>query len=156
MLIFTLAISLDHFQFTLIHGPNILSSYAILFFMASDFAFITRNIYNWVLLPLWPSRFVSSVSTCLLLFSSSILGTYQPGEFILQCYRNWLWVKLGLALVGKVMLSKSLIQFSADGWGCVPVTLTASETTCLISQLPQEKILVFFFGFSFVLLFCWF
>ena len=28
--------------------------------------------------------------------------------------------KLGLALVGKVMLSKSLTQFSADGWGCVP------------------------------------
>ena len=28
--------------------------------------------------------------------------------------------KLGLALVGKDMLSKSLIQFSADEWGCVP------------------------------------
>ena len=26
--------------------------------------------------------------------------------------------KLGLALVGKAMFSKSLIQFSADGWGC--------------------------------------
>ena len=25
-----------------------------------------------------------------------------------------------LALVGKAMLSKSLIQFSAVGWGCVP------------------------------------
>jgi len=34
--------------------------------------------------------------------------------------RDWLWGKLGLALVGKAMLSKSLIQFSADGWGCVP------------------------------------
>ena len=29
--------------------------------------------------------------------------------------RDWLWVKLGLALVGKAMLSKSLIQFSSDG-----------------------------------------
>ena len=29
--------------------------------------------------------------------------------------RDWLWGKLGLALVGKAMLSKSLIQFSADG-----------------------------------------
>ena len=34
--------------------------------------------------------------------------------------RDWLWVKLGLALVDKAMLSKSLIQFSADGRGCVP------------------------------------
>ena len=29
--------------------------------------------------------------------------------------RDWLWGKLGLALVGKAMLNKSLIQFSADG-----------------------------------------
>ena len=28
--------------------------------------------------------------------------------------------KLGLTVVGEAMLSKSLIQFSADGWGCVP------------------------------------
>ena len=30
-------------------------------------------------------------------------------------WRDWLWVKLGLALMGKAMLSKSLIQSSADG-----------------------------------------
>ena len=34
--------------------------------------------------------------------------------------RDWLWGKLGLVLVGKAMLSKSLIRFSADGWGCLP------------------------------------
>ena len=34
--------------------------------------------------------------------------------------RDWLLEKLGLALVGGAMLSKSLIQLSADGWGCVP------------------------------------
>ena len=34
---FTLAISFDHFQFALIHGPNIPGSYAILLFTASDF-----------------------------------------------------------------------------------------------------------------------
>ena len=39
--------------------------------------------------------------------------------------RNWLCRKLGLVLVGKAMLSKYLIQFSADGWGCVP-TLNCS------------------------------
>ena len=37
--------------------------------------------------------------------------------------KDWLWVKLGLALVGRGMLSKSLIQFSAEGWGCVPSLL---------------------------------
>ena len=35
-------------------------------------------------------------------------------------WRDQLWGKLGLALVGRAMLSKSLIQFSADGWACVP------------------------------------
>ena len=33
--------------------------------------------------------------------------------------RDWLWVKLGLALVGRAMLSKSSIQLSADEQGCV-------------------------------------
>ena len=31
--------------------------------------------------------------------------------------------KLGLFLVDKAMLSKSLIQFSVDGWDCVPSLL---------------------------------
>ena len=31
--------------------------------------------------------------------------------------RDWLWGTQGLVLVG--MLSKSLVQFPAYGWGCV-------------------------------------
>ena len=31
--------------------------------------------------------------------------------------------KLGLVLMGGAMHSKSLIQFSVDGWGCVPSLL---------------------------------
>ena len=31
--------------------------------------------------------------------------------------------KLDLVLMGGAMLSKSLIQFSVDGWGCVPSLL---------------------------------
>ena len=31
--------------------------------------------------------------------------------------------KLGLVLMGRVMFSKSLIQFSIDGWVCVPSLL---------------------------------
>ena len=37
--------------------------------------------------------------------------------------RDWLWGKLGIALVVRAMLSKSLIQFSVDGWGWVPSLL---------------------------------
>jgi len=33
--------------------------------------------------------------------------------------RDWLWENLGLALTGRAMLSKSLIQFAVDRWGCV-------------------------------------
>ena len=33
------------------------------------------------------------------------------------------WGKLGLVLMGRAMLSKSLILFSIDGWGCVPSLL---------------------------------
>ena len=82
---FSLFIScLDHFQFALIHGPNILGSYAILLFTASDFTSITSHIHNWVLFLLWLHLFILSgvISS---LISNSILGTYQPGEFILQC-----------------------------------------------------------------------
>ena len=32
----------------------------------------------------------------------------------------FLWGKLGLALVGKAMISKSLIQLFDDGWGYGP------------------------------------
>ena len=34
--------------------------------------------------------------------------------------RDWWWEKLGLALVGKALLSKALIQLSADEWGWAP------------------------------------
>ena len=37
--------------------------------------------------------------------------------------RDWLRGKLGLVLIGRAMLSKSLIQFSADGRSCVPSLL---------------------------------
>ena len=36
---------------------------------------------------------------------------------------DWQCEKLGLALMGRALLSKALIQSSADGWGCVPSLL---------------------------------
>ena len=46
------------------------------------------------------------------------------GLWTLPDGRDWLQGKLGLALVGKGMLSKSLIQLSVDGWSCVPSLLS--------------------------------
>ena len=74
----------DHFQFALIHGPNIPGSYAILLFTASNLTSETSPIHNWVLFLLWLHLFILS-GVISPLISSSILGTYQPGEFIFQC-----------------------------------------------------------------------
>ena len=98
MLTFTLAIScvttetaahqaptspLDYFQFALIHGPDIPGSYAILLFTTSDLASITSHIHSWILFLLWLHPFLLS-GVISPLISSSILGTYQPGEFTFQ------------------------------------------------------------------------
>ena len=37
--------------------------------------------------------------------------------------------KLGLVLMGRAMLSKSLIQFSVDAWGCIPHLLFTWDQT---------------------------
>ena len=63
---------------------NIPGSYAILFFIASDFTSITSHIHNWVLFSLWLHPFILS-GVISPLFSSSIWGIYRPGEFIFQC-----------------------------------------------------------------------
>ena len=38
--------------------------------------------------------------------------------------------KLGFVLMGRAMLSKSLIQVSIDGWGCVPSLLFDLRSNC--------------------------
>ena len=58
MSMFALAISFDHFQFALIHGPNIPGSYAILLSTALDFTSITSHIHNWALFLLWLHLFI--------------------------------------------------------------------------------------------------
>ena len=66
----------DHFQFALIHGPDIPGSYAILLFSSSDLASITSHLHNWVLFLLWLHPFILS-GVISPLISSIILGTYQ-------------------------------------------------------------------------------
>ena len=62
---------------------NIPGSYAILLFTALDLASITSPSHNWVLFLLWLHPFTLS-GVISPLISSSILGTYQPGEFLFQ------------------------------------------------------------------------
>ena len=52
--------------------------------------------------------------------------------------RHWLKGKPGLVLIGRVMLSKSLIQFSVYGWGCV-----LSLLSTLRIKIPLVKAMVF-------------
>ena len=51
---------------------------------ASDPASNTSHIHNWVLFLLWLHLFILS-GVISPLISSSILGTYRPGELIFQC-----------------------------------------------------------------------
>ena len=74
----------DHFQFALIHGPDIPVLWNIAL-TASDLASITSHIHNWVLFLLWLHLFILS-GVISPLNSSSILGTYWPGEVIFQCF----------------------------------------------------------------------
>ena len=62
-----------------------LTFFFLLFFTASVFTSITSHIHNWEIFCLWLLLFIlSGVSS--LLFSSSILGTYWPGNFKFQCH----------------------------------------------------------------------
>ena len=47
------------------------------------------------------------------------------------------WGKLGLVLMGGAMLSKSLIQFSVDGQGCVPSLLFTWDQTMMAYLVAQ-------------------
>ena len=85
MSMFTLAISCLITANLPIHAPNILGSYAILFFTSLDFTSITSHIHSWVLFLLWLRIFILS-GVISPLISSIILGAYSCGEFIFQCH----------------------------------------------------------------------
>ena len=53
--------------------------------------------------------------------------------------RDWLRGKLGLVLMGGAMLSKSLTEFSVDGWGFVPLCcLTWGQTMAEVMKIIQK------------------
>ena len=49
--------------------------------------------------------------------------------------RYWLWGKLGLALLGKDLLSKSLIQFSVDEQGLFPLLFILGQTMAEVMKI---------------------
>ena len=55
--------------------------------------------------------------------------------------RDWWWENLGLALVDRTLLSKALIQLSADGWGCAPSLLVvwSEATQPLVGLMATSK-----------------
>ena len=87
----------EHFQFALIHGPNLPGYYVILLFTASDFISITSHSHQWVLFLL-----------CVCLFI--LFGVTSPliSHIILCCH----------LLTWGVHLSVSyLFAFSYCSWG---------------------------------------
>ena len=83
----------EHFQFALIHGPDIPGSYAILLFTASDLASITSHIHNWVLFLLWLHPFILSVFISL-------------GKQWKQCQTLFFWAPESLQMVTAAMKLK--------------------------------------------------
>ena len=67
---------------------------------------------------------ISLISLLWLWFSFCLLSDIRiRGLWKLPNGRDWLRGKLTLVLMGRAMLSKSLIQFSVDGWVCIPSLL---------------------------------
>ena len=57
----------------------------------------------------------------MVLILSALWGIMIRGLWKLPDGRDWLWGKLGLVLNGRAMLGRSLIQFSVDEPGYVPM-----------------------------------
>ena len=63
---------------------------------------------------------IISFSVIVVFILSALWRIRIRGLWKLPDGRDWLSGKLGLVLMGRAMFSKSLIQFSVDGWSCVP------------------------------------
>ena len=64
-----------------------------------------------------------------LLLLSALWWRRLKGLCKLPDRRGWQWEKLGPSVVGRILLSKALIQLSADGWGCTPSLIFWPEAT---------------------------
>ena len=138
---------LDHLQFTLIHGLNIASSYAILFFTILDFTFTTRHIHSWVSRKkflLWPRHFIltGAISNCPLLFPSSILDAFWPGAHLLaSCLSAFSYCPWGLPFPSPVdHILSELFTMTHRSW--VALHRMAPSFTELCHPLPHDKVVI--------------
>ena len=67
-----------------------------------------------------PCNQFGSFSVIVVFILSALWWVRIRGLLKLPDGSDWLWGNLGLVLMGGAILSKSLIQFSVDGWHCVP------------------------------------
>ena len=76
-------------------------------------------------------------------FQSALWWRRTRGLWKLSNARDSLRGKLDLVLMGGAMLSKSLIQFSADGWSCVPSLLLekemAAHSSTIVWKIPWTE-----------------
>ena len=146
---------------------NIPGSYATLLFTASDLASITSHIHSWVLFLLWLHPFILS-GVISPLISSSILGTYRPGEFLFQCpiflpfhtvhgllkarILKWIAMPFSSGAHFIITLHHDLSVLGAPTWqGCDHVISLISflwlwflfclptDGFCLLSDVPKKK-----------------
>ena len=103
---------LDRIQFTLIHGPNIQGSYALLFFATSDFTFITRHSHYWVLSwmnHLWIPGINPTWSWCTILYLVEFGLLIFPWSFLHLClsemFRFFFFFFFFFFLVSLVLIS---------------------------------------------------
>ena len=113
----------DHVWCTLIHGPNISGSYAVLFFglyvhhqMHPDLSVVSALAQ--------PLHSSGAVSSCPLLFSSSILDTFCPGGLLLWCH-----IFLSFYTVHEVLTASIL------GWFVIPSSSRSHFVTMLYHDL---------------------
>ena len=62
------------------------------------------------------------------------------GLYKLPYERDWWWEKPVLALVGRALLSRALIQLSADEWGCTPslIVFCPRWSSCMYVLVTQS------------------
>ena len=105
---------------------KILGSYAILFFAASNFIFITRHIHNWRSFLLWLRPFILSegISSCPPLFPSSEFDTFWPERLVFRCH-----IFLSFYTVHEILTASIL------GWFAIPSSSGSHFVTMLHHDL---------------------
>ena len=106
------------------------------------FTSITSPIHSWVLFLLWLHLFILS-GVISPLISSSILGTYPPGEFIFQCpifafsYCSWGSQGKNTEVVCHSLLQWTTFRQNSPPW---PVPLGWPYTAWLIVSLSYTRL----------------